>query len=239
MTPLLLYPYNFNGYNSTVPSNRKLVFANNEIYHILNRSIGDSDIFIGKKELSRAVNLIDYYRFPQKIKFSSFNRLSVEARKLYVSEYKKQIPFVDIHAYAFIPNHFHLLLKQIKDNGIVRFASNFQNSFAKYFNKKNDRAGSLFMRPFRGKWIQNDEIYTHVSRYIHLNPVTSFIIEFDKLSSYPGTSFPIYMGEFSSGLINTEFLLKIFGSREKYKKFVADQVNYQRSLQRIKNLTLE
>ena len=119
-----------------MPTNRKVVFANGEIYHVLNRTVGPQDIFIGKRELSRALSLIDYYRFVQKTRFSVFKKLSHEAQKLYLSRVRSQVPLVEIHAYALMSDHFHLLVRQLRNNGVVRFISNFQNALAKYINRR-------------------------------------------------------------------------------------------------------
>ena len=79
----------------------------------------------------------------------------------------------------------------------------------------------------------------HVSRYIHLNPVTSYLIEFEDLKIYPWTSFPHYLGTNNTDLVDINFTLKISGSREGYEKFVSNQVDYQRKLNIIKHLTFE
>lgn len=133
-----------------------------------------------------------------------------------------------------MPDHYHFLLRQNRKDGIRLFISNFQNSFAKYFNNKNGRDGSVFKNPFQAKWIDNDKILIHISRYIHLNPVTSYLIEIDKLSTYPWTSYPFYLKKIRGNLVNTEFLLKMFGDPNKYKKFVEDRADYQRKLHLIK-----
>ena len=218
---------------------RNLILTNGETYHVLNRSIASEEIFINRRELSRALNLIDYYRFPQKLSFSKFKKLSIETRSNYISEIKRKYKaFVEIYTFAFMPDHYHLLLKQIQDNGIRTFASNFQNGFAKYHNLKNKRDGSLFKSPFRTKWISSDEVFLHVSRYIHLNPVTSYLIEYKDLETYPWTSYPFYLGGLKSDMLNSEFLLKIAGEKDNYGKFVSNQVDYQRRLKKIKSLLL-
>ena len=213
---------------------RKVVFANGEIYHIFNQSIANEEIFAGKRNLVKILHLIDYYRFKQKISFSRLKLLTRNARFEYLSEVRKQKPLIEMYAYAYMPNHFHILLKQIQDNGIVTFASNIQNSFAKYFNIRHNRGGSLFKRPFKAKWIDSGETLTHVSRYIHLNPVTSYIVEYHELETYPWTSYPFYVGTKKDNLVDTKLILDIFGSRKNYTDFVSNQVDYQRKLHLIK-----
>lgn len=218
---------------------RRFVLANNEIYHVFNRSIARTEIFSSKNNLNKGFEIIDYYRFPQKLRLSKFKSLTSELKKQYLTLLDKTTHLVEIYAYAFMPNHYHFLLKQLQDKGISKFISNFQNSFAKVFNLKNDRNGALFQNAFKAKRIETDEQFIHVSRYIHLNPVTSYLIEFDKLLNYEWTSFPTYATEQEISFINTEFLLNMFVSKDQYIKFVSDQVDYQRKLALIKDLTLE
>ena len=135
-----------------------------------------------------------------------------------------------------MPNHLHILLKQMQDGGIREFLSNFQNGYAKYYNLRQNREGGLFQSPFKSKRIAKDKDLLQVSRYIHLNPVTSFIIEFPQLKDYPFTSFPDYLKENKSSFIKTDLIIKLVGSRENYIKFISDRVDCQRNLDFIKHL---
>lgn len=220
---------------------RNLVFANNEYYHIYNRSVGKDSIFSSKIALRRVLNRAEYYRFNQRLRLSQFEDLPQESKRNYLESIKNDSPLVEIFAYAFMPNHYHFLLRQQQDKGIVRFISNTQNSFSKHFNTKYSRHGALFCNPFKARRIETDEEFIHVSRYIHLNPVTSYITEFDRLAQYPWTSFTTYMnGEVRSSLsLSTQLILNWFKSKERYAKFVSDQVDYQRKLRSIKHLLFD
>jgi putative transposase len=189
------------------------------------------------KEYTSALNLIEYYRFPQRLRFSRFKQLNAEAKHVYSQEYKKLLPLVEIYAFALMPNHYHLLVRQKEDKGIQTFISNFQNAFAKYYNLKSDRDGSLFKRPFKAKRVATDEECLHISRYIHLNPVTSYLIESEKLESYPLTSLPSFAKSTKNNFIKTEFILNLAGSVIAYKDFVLNQSDYQRKLHLTKHLT--
>lgn len=212
--------------------------ATGETYHVFNRSVGKTEIFVGARNLRRVLNLCDYYRFPQKLRFSKFRVLKKEIKDSYIQSYKRLVPLVEIYAFAFMPTHYHFLLKQMVDQGIRQFISNFQNSFAKAFNLVNDRNGTLFQTPFKAKRIETDEEFMHVSRYIHLNPVTSYLINLQDLPHYSWTSFVDY-GMKDSLFVNTKFLLNMFGSINAYKKFVEDQSDYQKRLDVIKHLIIE
>lgn len=218
---------------------RTQILATNEIYHLFNRSVAKENIFASRKNLGRLSELLDFYRFPQKLRYSKFKTLPLDLKSGYISNFKKQKPLVEIYSFAAMPNHYHLLLKQLQDKGIFIFISNLQNSFAKFFNIRSKRNGSVFQNPFKAKRVETDEEFLHVSRYIHLNPVTSFLIEFKDLVSYPWTSYQYYKEGDGQKFINTERILNYFKSKNGYIKFIADQVDYQRQLEIIKHLIME
>ena len=214
--------------------------ANQEIYHVYNRSVGDLDVFSSHSKIQRILQLFFYYRYIQRLRFSHFNKLSWQTKEQYIYQFLSQTPLVEIYAYSLMPNHYHLLLKQLQDGGIIRFLSNCQNGFAKFFNLKKKRNGTLFLTSFKAVRITNEEQFIHVSRYIHLNPVTDYLIKTEELLKSLFTSFRWYMRDMTMDcFINTEKILSIFKSKQKYKKFVFNQIDYQRKLGRIKKFLLE
>ena len=202
-----------------------------------NRSVANEDIFTTSKNIERALDLIRYYKNSSSLRFSFFNKLNKE-KKIEYLESNTFTPLVEIYSYCLMPNHFHFLIKQISENGVEKFLSNFQNAFAKYYNIKSNRFGSLFQRPFKAKHVSNDNEFLHLSRYIHLNPVTSYLLEFNDLKKSHVTSLPFYLKGESLNFINIKQVYNII-KPEKYLKFLEDQIDYQRKLNKIKHLTID
>jgi len=152
-----------------------------------------------------------------------------------------QIPRrIKILAYCLMPNHLHFLIRQLIDNGIAKFISNLQEGYAKYFNIREERSGSLFQAMFKAVRMETDEQLIHVARYIHLNPLTSYVIkEFDELENYPWCSFSEYMDKQKHGIVDKDEVLVYFASVKKLRDFTSSQVDYQRKLDKIKHLILE
>jgi putative transposase len=122
-----------------------------------------------------------------------------------------------------MPNHFHLLIKQKKDHGIVSLMHALGIAYSMYFNKKYDRVGSLFQGRFKAKLVDEDDYLLYLSKYIHLNPK-----EFYKknLPSYPYSSYRFYLEGGPKEFINTETLLSYFSHQHKklsYKAFVEEK----------------
>lgn len=219
---------------------RKTIFATNHIYHIYNRGVNKRLIFLNKRDYTRLLDLTNYYRFLNcPIKFSYFKKLSLAERGNILENLEKESKrLVDILAFCFMPNHFHFLLKQLTDKGTSKFIAKITNGFSHYFNIRNDRSGHLFQGNFGAVRIEDDEQYLHVSRYIHLNPVSAYLIEAKDLASYEYSSYPEYIGR-RSGFTNTKEILSYFKKPAEYEKFVNDHIDYAKKLADIERLTLE
>lgn len=223
-----------------MPTNRKIVFANDYYYHVFNRGIDRRDVFTDKREFLRAQKTLKYYRFSSlKIKLSRFLKLTQEDRLKYFTRIETKNKLIEIIAYCLMPNHFHFLLKQLQEGGISKFLADFTNSYTKYFNTKHDRTGPLFQGLFKAVLVETDEQLIHLSRYIHLNPTTSSIVEIDQLDKYPWSSFQEYLGQSKDKICVASEILGFFKRTKSYKDFVFDQALYAKQLHRIKHLLLE
>lgn len=78
---------------------------------------------------------------------------------------------VDIHAWCIMGNHYHLVLSEVVDEGITRFITKLNVGYAKYFNERYKRAGTLFQGRTKRVLIDSDEHFLHMLHYIHLNPL--------------------------------------------------------------------
>ncbi|PIP30688.1 hypothetical protein COZ22_02765 [bacterium (Candidatus Howlettbacteria) CG_4_10_14_3_um_filter_37_10] len=218
---------------------RKTVFVENGIYHVINRGVNRSPIFKGQRDYERFLDVAAFVRCNPSIRFSHYNRMSFKDKEEFLEKLNKNEPLVDILSFGLMPNHFHLLLKQLKEGGAQIFMRNLQNSYGKYFNVKYDRVGTVFQSVFKAVPIETDEQLVHVSRYIHLNPVSSNIIRINELSKYEWTSFGYYIGQKQNKFINTTDVLGHFKTKDQYKEFVFDQADYQKELEKIKHLVDE
>lgn len=221
---------------------RKIPLVSEEIYHVFNRGIASQPIFFDKRDYQRFLNAIVYYRncvLPMKL--SLFLTASVASREKFIQESQKIGNFlVEIICFNLLPTHFHFLLKQITEKGISDFIGNLANSYTRYLNTRQKRVGPFLQGRFKAVRIETNEQLLHVSRYIHLNPLTSFLVkDFNDLVNYSYSSFPEYLRETRAELCQKAIVLDQFRSREAYRKFVFDQADYQRELDVIKHLALE
>jgi len=142
---------------------RKIVpLVNNEFYHVYNRGTDKRDIFTNKS---------DYLRFYQTLNL--FNTIEPiehfeSARALYkLSKVRSRL--VEIYAYALLPNHYHLILKQLEDGGISEYLKRVSGGYTSYFNKKQKRNGVLFQGKFKRVHIERNEQYNYLLAYVNEN----------------------------------------------------------------------
>src|SRR5438132_12702278 len=112
-----------------------------------------------------------------------------------------------------MPNHFHFILKQRKENGISIFISLLINSYTKYFNTKYTRVGALLQGAFKSVIVESDEQLIHLSRYVHLNPRVSGLTK--NLESYPWSSYKEYLSV--PELCESKIILDLFHSYQEYQ----------------------
>ena len=210
---------------------KQAIFANNELYHVFNRGVEKRTTFMDKRDYGRFIETMDYY----KIKDPP-TRFSFRNRPIFMQKNAPSSVLVEIVCFCLMPNHFHLLLKQIKDNGISIFLNKLSNSYTKYFNTKHTRVGPLFQGSFKAIRIENDEQLLHISRYIHLNPLIDYLTK--DLKTYPYSSYPEFLG-LKKGFCKKDIILGNFSSPLEYEKFVLDQEDYGRTIKQIERVLLE
>ncbi|MFD2517441.1 transposase [Salinimicrobium flavum] len=155
-------------------------------YHIYNRGINRSNIF------SNAQN-----------------------REYFLKQYRKYLSGkVSTFAYCLLQNHFHFVVRvEGESKEVTQSFSNFFNSYAKAFNKAEDRSGSLFEKRFRKIKVDSEKYLKQLIIYVNLNPQIHFGEDF---KNYSYSSYKEVMnGSFS--ILKTEEILNIFG----------DKVNFQ------------
>lgn len=208
---------------------RNLPLVNGEYYHVYNRGVAKMPIFLTSRDNKRFLDsVIHYLDVDVNLRFSKSSSKTFQKPK-------KQI--VEIISYCFMPNHFHFLLKQNENDGIMNFVRKISNSYAKYFNIKRERKGPLFEGKFKAIRIESNEQLLHLTRYIHLNPLIGHVIT--DLNSYMWSSYLEYLGKSKLEICSKDVVLDQFKSIKNYQRFVLDHIDYAKKIDEIKHILLE
>lgn len=248
---------------------RKEQFATGNIYHIVIRSIDDNLLFKNIDDNYRGIFSIYEFNNTKRVEIRDKRRERIkfkEEMKKVSAEFKKvrggrasadllvdpRDKLIEVLAFCLMPNHLHLLVRQLKDGGIVKFMSKFGTGYGGYFNKKYNRIGHVFQNRFKAICIKTDEQLKIVWVYIHTNPISLIeskwkergirnlkkVLKF--LESYKWSSFQDYNGKLNfPSVTERKFILEIMGGQKKCQEFLKDYIKYKGKIKEFPELSLE
>lgn len=238
---------------------KRPAFANGQIYHVYNRGVDKRKIFTDDQDYLRFIHdlfefndeepaLNIYYRLPQLQSYEVQPRKI--ARKAVRAREKRKL-LVEVLVFCLMPNHYHLLLRQLKDDGVIKFMQKLGTGYTMYFNQRYGRVGSLFQGRFKAVLVNRDAHFIHLPYYIHSNPldlefpewrnkeITNYREAVESLENYRWSSFPDYIGKKNfSSVTSREFLLRFFHGPKNYKKETIKWLK-EIDLEGVKDLILE
>lgn len=206
-------------------------FSENGYYHVYNRGVEKRKIFLDQQDYNLFLYYLYIYLMPLDQVLKKYPMLPL---RLHAKNLSNEANLI---SYCLMPNHFHLLIRQKSRDTISKLMKQLTNAYTLYFNQKYKRIGGLVQGRFRSVEIRNDELLLHVSRYIHLNPIASGLVE--NLENYKWSSYIDFVYKSPNGICFKDPVLSNFKSSVKYKDFINDQADYAQQLERIKHLTIE
>ncbi|MCL4364555.1 transposase, partial [Patescibacteria group bacterium] len=136
--------------------------------------------------------------------------------------------------YCVMPDHYHLLVRILKEGTFSKYINDLENSYTRFFNIKFKRKGPLWQSAFKSVRIKNDEQLLHVTRYIHINPTTNNLV--NRPEDWEFSSYKDYIKD---GSLLTNLTEVSITNPDSYKRFIDNRINYQKKLRLIKRLILE
>ncbi|MDO8493154.1 MAG: transposase [bacterium] len=208
-----------------------------EIYHVYNRGVEKRVIFLDTGDYARFAHCLWEFndskpaanterRLPRYDKLT--DKFEDRLRTSGTSGVKKRAKLVEILAWCLMPNHFHLMLRQLVDNGIPTFMRKVGTGYVNAFNLARDRVGPLFQGVYKFKHVSREEHFLYLPHYIHLNPCDLVPDTNNKellafLDSYRWSSFQDYCGKKNfPSLIEQSFISDIFKSPDIYRQEVIE-----------------
>jgi len=143
---------------------RNVTFAEGEYYHLYDRGVDKRVVFVDEADRVRFIRLLYATNSDKLIRLDEFQGEPLQ-------KIIKGQPIVAIGSWCIMPNHFHILAKEIVEGGISKFMLKLLTGYSMYFNTKYFRKGTLFDRPYKAKHLDSDKYLKYQYAYIHLNPI--------------------------------------------------------------------
>ena len=217
-------------------------FVENGYYHVYNRGVEKRKIFEDSQDYKVLLNYFKEALLPSpklddlKTIFTLQGTSFRGVRRVPKNFHQK----VNLIAYFFLPNHFHLLLHQTERENIEGFMRSVFTRYSTFFNKKYQRVGPLFQGIYKAAPIQDDSYLLHLTRYVHQNP-SEHNLDIKKAYS----SYADYLGLRNTKWIRPEVVLIFFKSQtlpllKKYNDYRSFVEGYKKDSREILgNLILE
>lgn len=238
-------------------------FINDEIYHLVLRRMGNELLFGDIDDYYRGIFYIYECNTTKSIKirerrkarakFKEFLKKFIETdtgqtgvsfikkvkspQTLIWKDSREQL--VEVLAFCLMPNHIHLLVKQLKEGGISKFIQKIASGYAAYFKNKYGIKikGHFFQDRFSAIRIKDETQLRVVFVYIHTNPLSLIESEWKEkgikdpqeaikfLEEHKWSSYQDYIGKKNfSSVTERKFMLKIMGGEEGCRGWVENWV---------------
>jgi|SRR3989344_6614190 len=222
---------------------RKEPFAINDFVHVYNRGNRKQEIVRDEKDRKHFLQMLYYFNTEitpdNPIKSLRTLKLKSDFNFVWPEIWQPRKPIVEVYAFALMNNHYHLLLREIREGGITLFMRRLGTSMTNRFNLKYRDSGRLFQGAYKARRVATDEYLSYLSVYIQVkNPFelyfqkkkiktagiqkqSDFNEAFEWASHYPYCSLAHYTTEKKVNIIQ-EDLFKYFIDEDiskDYKKF--------------------
>lgn len=151
---------------------RRDALTDGEIYHVYNRGAHKGLLYTNEEDYRRFQILLYLLNTDQSIVVRDILKQYIGPSYGGVFGHERNDNrLVDVCAYSLMPNHFHLVLRQLQENGITLFLKKLATSYSMYFNAKYDHSGVLFQGRFKSSHVATEEYFRWIYAYVHLNPI--------------------------------------------------------------------
>ena len=143
----------------------------------------------------------------KKIFFEDRDRTDFLSRLAALGEEK----WMDIYAFALLPNHFHILCRT-REKPLATSMRKLLTGYAVNFNIRHRRHGHLFQNRYKSIVCQEESYLTDLVRYIHLNLLRGKIVkDIKELNSCPWSGHSAIVGRVKRAWQDTRYVLSYFG----------------------------
>lgn len=160
--------------------------SQSKFYHIMVQGINKEYIFNKKEDMKKYQRLI-------KEKLENSN--------------------IMILAYCIMNNHAHFLIYCEDEIYLSKYMQRLNTSYARLYNKENERLGYVFRDRFRSQDILTERQLYNCLRYIHNNPVKAGMVK--DVSEYEYSSYNEFLKE--TNIITEESIKLLFDDIDNYK----------------------
>jgi|AntDeeMinimDraft_6_1070357.scaffolds.fasta_scaffold02333_2 REP element-mobilizing transposase RayT len=225
-----------------------------DILHCLNRGVLKQNIFESDADRWHFLEVLRYKNHDANIQFwqNDIYPIAEGHDLLWPKVWDAQDPLVRIDAYILMDNHYHLILTEIRENGISAFMKKLSNTYTGYYQNKYNWEERLFTGTYKSVHVLSNHqlrklfVYVLIKNSFERHPegmewaIDNFDKAFDWSRRYSFSSIGEVTEDRKPFISSNKLFSEIFESAQGFKQFSHEQMKrYQVFLQEVDNVNLE
>jgi putative transposase len=196
-------------------------------YHVYNLGVESKNIFADDADFQVFLDYLKDYLSTPGSHESKKAEFTVKGKtfKGVPHQPKNYFGKVELTGYNLKPNHFHLLLVEIKQKSLQALIRSLCTRYSIYFNKKYKRTGPLFEGSYKSIKLNDDSSLLLLTRHFH------------KYGGY--STYHEYLGRRKTPWVKTKTVQSITSKTGSYKDFVEKYELNQRENELLQKIIIE
>ncbi len=224
---------------------RKEPFSVGDTVHIFNRGNRKQEIVRDDIDRARFVQMLYYFNdeYAQPNLFRTLNELWKSDFYTGLERpagWPERSQLVEILVFVLMDNHYHLVLKEIREGGATKFMRKLGTGMTNRFNTRYEEVGRLFQSAYKARRVDKDNHLQYLAVYIHIknvfelypgglkNALANFDDAFEFACDYQYSSLGAYFSDehIMAPIISTEMYRNTFKSKEEFKEFAKNCMDF-------------
>lgn len=212
-------------------------FSVDSYIHVYNRGTKKLPIYRKVDDLHRLLLNLYYFNHAGQMPDNWKRELEASGHSSHFQwpdTWEERQPIVSILGFSIMPNHFHLIIKEIIEGGTSRFMHRVSMAYSKFINEKYQESGSLFQGTFKSRLIEEDSDFRNLAVYVMVkNPFELYpgglklaVKNFDdayKLASEDIlNSLGAYAGTRTIPIVTKDLIGELFETPESFEEFARE-----------------
>lgn len=218
------------------------LFGVDSYVHVYTRGVKKLPIFRQRGDLQRLLFNLYYFNHAERMPDNwkrELETLGNPGHFQWPDAWGERQPIISILAFSIMPNHLHLMIKEIVEGGTSRFMHRVSMGYSKFINEKYGENGSLFQRPFKSRLVEEDADFRNLAVYVMVkNPfelypgglrraIENFDDAYDRAARDSFNSLGAYAGNRDLPIITKDLLGELFETPNSFKEFARETMLYK------------
>jgi putative transposase len=205
--------------------------------HVYNRGVKKLPIYRQRADVQRLLCNLYYFNHADRMPENWKREIEMTGNPScfqWPDTWGERQPIVSILAFSIMPNHLHLMIKEIVEGGTSKFMHRVSMAYSKFINEKYGESGSLFQGAFKSRLIDEDVDFRNLAVYVMVkNPfelypgglqraIENFDDAYERIAADPFNSLGVYTGTRTSPIITKDLLGELFETPDSFKDFARE-----------------